>query len=90
MFGGADVENRRWGIVKWFKEDKGYGRIMLEGQDGDHVFVHFSEIQDDPVRFPNGFRSLKQGQKVSFELVENPHISDSQRRSAKQVKVIED
>ena len=84
------MENRRWGIVKWFKENKGYGRIMLEGHDGNHVFVHFTEIQHDPVRFPNGVRYLKQDQKVSFELVENPLISDSQRRSAKQIKVIED
>lgn len=82
--------DRRWGIVKWFKEEKGYGRIMLEGRDGDHVFVIFSEIQSDPVRFPNGFRYLKQGQKVTFELVENPLMSDSQRRSAKNVEVIED
>ncbi len=76
--------------MKWYKEDKGYGRIMLEGRDGDHIFVHFSEIQDNSLRFHNGFRFLRQGQKVSFELVENPLISDSSRRLAKQVKVIED
>ncbi|RIV29262.1 hypothetical protein D2Q93_01470 [Alicyclobacillaceae bacterium I2511] len=63
---------------------------MLEGWDRDHVFVIFSEIQPDPVRFPNGFRYPKRGQKVTFELVENPLISDSQRRSAKNVKVVED
>ena len=60
------MDNKRWGLVKWFKEDEGYGRIMLDGQDGDHVFVHFSDIEHDTVRFPNGVRYLKQGQKVSF------------------------
>jgi len=33
---------KREGIVKWFKEEKGYGRIMLDGEDGNHVFVPFS------------------------------------------------
>lgn len=81
---------RRWGIVKWFKEDKGYGRIMLDGLDGNHVFVHFSEILPDPVRLPNGFRFLKEGQKVAFDLFEFPSISDSQRRTAKNVLILED
>ncbi|PSR28838.1 MAG: hypothetical protein C7B46_18900 [Sulfobacillus benefaciens] len=49
------------GIVKWYKEDKGYGRIMLDGQDGNHVFVHFTAIRPDPVRFPTGYRFLKEG-----------------------------
>ncbi|MFZ0577177.1 MAG: cold shock domain-containing protein [Psychrobacillus psychrotolerans] len=62
---------KREGIVKWFKEEKGYGRIMLHGEDGNHVFVHFSSILPDKERLPNGFRFLKQGQKVSFDLVEN-------------------
>ena len=35
---------RREGIVKWFKEEKGYGRIMLDGEDGNHIFVHFSRF----------------------------------------------
>ena len=37
----------REGIVKWFKEEKGYGRIVLDGEDGNHVFVHFSSILPD-------------------------------------------
>nr|WP_029420171.1 cold shock domain-containing protein [Alicyclobacillus macrosporangiidus] len=81
---------RREGIVKWFKEDKGYGRIMLDGQDGNHVFVHYTEIRPDPQRFPTGFRFLKEGQKVSFNLVEHPHIGDSQRRTATDVEILED
>ena len=36
---------KREGIVKWFKEEKGYGRIMLDGEDQNHVFVHFSSVQ---------------------------------------------
>ncbi|GMA51744.1 hypothetical protein GCM10025857_31010 [Alicyclobacillus contaminans] len=81
---------RREGIVKWFKEEKGYGRIMLEGQDGNHVFVHFSGIRPDPVRFPNGFRFLKEGQKVSFHLIERPHATDSQRLTATDVEILSD
>lgn len=67
---------KREGIVKWFKEEIGYGRIMLDGEDGNHVFVHFSSILPDKVRFLDEFRYLKQGQKVSFDLVENPKSID--------------
>ncbi|WP_143764172.1 cold-shock protein [Paenibacillus odorifer] len=81
---------RRWGIVKWYKEDKGYGRIMLDGQEGNHVFVHFSEILPDPIRLPNGFRFLKEGQKVEFDLFEFPNIIDSQRSTAKNEQILEE
>ncbi|WP_438495184.1 cold-shock protein [Paenibacillus sp. IHBB 3054] len=84
------MAERRCGIVKWFKEDKGYGRIMLDGQDDNHVFVHFSEIRPDPVRLPNGFRFLKEGQKVAFDLFEFPNMVDSQRWTAKNVQILED
>ena len=67
---------KREGIVKWFKAEKGYGRIMLDGEDGNHVFVHFSSISPDKVRFPDEFRYLKQGQKVFFDLVKNPKFVD--------------
>ncbi len=50
------------GTVKWFNADKGYGFIAQEG--GDDVFVHFSEIQGD------GFKTLDEGQKVSFEITQ--------------------
>ncbi|MDR3191057.1 MAG: cold-shock protein [Lactobacillaceae bacterium] len=48
------------GTVKWFNADKGFGFISRES--GDDVFVHFSSIQDE------GFKSLEEGQKVSFEV----------------------
>ena len=50
------------GIVKWFNNEKGFGFISVEG--GDDVFVHFSAIQKD------GFKTLEEGQKVSFNIVE--------------------
>ncbi|MDD9150159.1 MULTISPECIES: cold shock domain-containing protein [unclassified Sporolactobacillus] len=50
------------GSVKWFNADKGYGFIESEGNDD--VFVHFSAIQGD------GFKSLEEGQKVEFDIVE--------------------
>ncbi len=48
------------GTVKWFNPDKGYGFITPE--DGEDVFVHFSEIQGE------GFKTLDEGQAVSFEV----------------------
>ena len=52
------------GIVKWFNADKGFGFISQE--NGDDVFVHFSAIQGD------GFKSLEEGQRVTFEVVQGP------------------
>ena len=49
------------GIIKWFNNEKGFGFISVEG--GDDVFVYFSAIQTD------GFKSLEEGQKVSFNIV---------------------
>jgi len=49
------------GKVKWFNDSKGYGFIEQEG-GGDDVFVHFSAIQAE------GFRTLREGQDVEFEL----------------------
>lgn len=80
---------KREGIVKWFKEEKGYGRIMLDGEDGNHVFVNFSSILPDNDRFSDGFRFLKQGQKVSFDLVVNPKSTD-QNQVAENVIIISD
>lgn len=48
------------GTVKWFNETKGYGFISND-DGGDDVFVHFSAIEVD------GFKTLKEGQKVTFE-----------------------
>ena len=50
------------GIVKWFNREKGFGFISVEG--GDDVFAHFSAINLD------GFKTLEEGQKVSFDIVE--------------------
>jgi len=50
------------GEVKWFDPKKGYGFIV--GPEGQDVFVHFSQIMGD------GFRSLKDGEAVEYDLVE--------------------
>jgi CspA family cold shock protein len=52
------------GNVKWFDSKKGFGFIV--GPEGQDVFVHFSSIQGD------GFRSLKDGESVDYELVSGP------------------
>ena len=50
------------GVVKWFNDAKGFGFIEQEG--GPDVFVHFSVIQSE------GFKSLAEGDQVSFEITE--------------------
>lgn len=50
------------GQVKWFDPKKGFGFIL--GPDGQDVFVHYSHIEGD------GFRSLKDGEDVEYELTE--------------------
>lgn len=62
LIGVGGRSNMQNGKVKWFNNEKGYGFIEVEG--GDDVFVHFSAIQGD------GFKSLEEGQEVSFEIVE--------------------
>ncbi len=76
------------GLVKWYKRDKGYGRITLDDAEG-HAFVHFSGIKPDPARFPNDFRFLEEGQRVSFRLIENPDLKD-QAKTAVDVEVLVD
>ena len=53
------------GTVKWFNDAKGFGFIEPEA-GGEDVFAHFSAIQMD------GFRTLKQGGRVSFEVIQGP------------------
>jgi CspA family cold shock protein len=53
------------GTVKWFNDAKGFGFIEPEGGGAD-VFAHFSAIQME------GFRTLKQGSKVTYELMQGP------------------
>ena len=59
--GGQDVAE---GTVKWFSNEKGFG--FISRPDGDDVFVHHSAIQME------GYRTLTEGQKVEFDIVEGP------------------
>ena len=56
------MSDRVNGIVKWFNNSKGYG--FIERETGDDVFVHFRAIRGE------GFKTLKDGQKVEFNLIE--------------------
>ena len=67
------------GTVKWFNAEKGYGFISNDN-GGDDVFVHFSAIQTE------GFKTLNEGQKVSFETEPDPKNSSKLR--AKNVNVV--
>lgn len=52
------------GTVKWFNSEKGFG--FIETEVGEDVFVHFSAIQGE------GYRSLEEGQRVTFDIVQGP------------------
>ncbi len=53
------------GVVKWFNDAKGFGFITPD-EGGEDLFAHFSAIE------MKGFKSLKEGQKVTFEVVTGP------------------
>ena len=64
------------GTVKWFSNEKGYG--FIERSEGEDVFVHFSAIQG------NGFKSLAEGDRVEFEIVQGqkgPQAADVTKAS---------
>jgi CspA family cold shock protein len=68
------VCNMATGIVKWFNNAKGYGFVTPDQGEQD-VFIHFSAINMD------GYKTLKEGQKVQFDLEEGPkglHASNLQ------------
>jgi len=52
------------GQVKWFNDTKGFG--FIEQEEGEDIFVHYTAIQDE------GFKSLKEGQSVKFEITNGP------------------
>ena len=56
------MSTRQTGTVKWFNDEKGFGFITQE--NGPDLFVHFRAIEG------NGFKTLKEGQQVTFEAVE--------------------
>ena len=66
------------GVVKWFYSSKGYGFITNDA-NGEDVFVHFSAIQVD------GFKTLEEGQKVTFDVESDP--KDSRKLRAVNVHI---
>ena len=67
------------GTVKWFNTVKGYGFITPDDGDKD-VFVHVTSLEK------SGFRSLEEGQKVSYEIA----ISKEGKQAASNIKILEE
>ena len=53
------------GVVKWFDNEKGYG--FISGNDGNDVFVHFSNIKENGTS-----KDLHEGEEVGFDVVDSP------------------
>lgn len=66
------------GTVKWFNSEKGFGFISNDN-GGDDVFVHFSSIAS------NGYKSLTEGQKVTYDVEKDP--KDSRKLRAINVRI---
>jgi CspA family cold shock protein len=71
------MAEREDGTVKWFNNTKGYG--FIERSQGGDVFVHYSSLPGD------GYRTLQEGQKVSFVVVDG-----EKGPQAQEVEVVED
>jgi CspA family cold shock protein len=72
--GRTSLSEVETGTVKWFSNEKGFGFIARES--GDDVFVHYSAITMD------GYKSLTEGQKVAFEVVQGPKGAQAANVSA--------
>ena len=68
------MSDRQIGTVKWFNDAKGFGFINRE--NGPDVFVHFREITG------SGFRTLQEGQRVSFNVTQGPKGAQAESVSA--------
>ena len=69
------------GTVKWFNAEKGYGFITNDAS-GEDVFVHYSSIVSE------GYKSLNEGQKVTFEMESDPR--DSRKLSRGRIRELSD
>jgi cold shock protein len=76
--GGVALGETVTGTVRWFKNEKGYGRIS--GDDDYFYFVHFSSIVID------GYRTLEPGQRVTFEWL--GRRADHMRKAAENVRLL--
>jgi CspA family cold shock protein len=68
------MSDRQIGTVKWFNDAKGFGFISRES--GPDVFVHFRAIGG------SGFRTLQEGQRVSFDVTQGPKGAQAENVSA--------